>query len=90
MGYPVLYCISITYFWDIFEGFFIVYYIYYISESFFFCSDLGTTPPGPPSASLLRDWLDVSQLDPDDMDVLQKELETGAPDVFSIHDFTDL
>ena len=45
-------------------------------------SDLGTTSMGPPSASLLRDWLDVRQLDPDDMVAMEKELETGAPDVF--------
>ena len=37
---------------------------------------------GPPSASLLRDWLDVRQLDPDDMHALQQELETGTPDMF--------
>ena len=47
------------------------------------CSDMG--PPiaaGPPSASLLQDWLDVRQLDPDDMDALQRELATGNPDMF--------
>lgn len=55
-----------------------------------FFSNLGPIASGPASASLLRDWLDVSQLDPDDMDVLQRELETGAPDVFNIHDFADL
>ena len=47
------------------------------------CSDLGPrTSVGPPSASLLRDWLDVRQLDPDDMDALQQELEAGTPDMF--------
>ena len=47
------------------------------------CSDLGPrTSMGPPSASLLRDWLDVRQLDPDDMHALQQELETGTPDMF--------
>lgn len=46
-------------------------------------SDLGPrTSMGPPSASLLRDWLDVRQLDPDDMHALQQELETGTPDMF--------
>ena len=46
-------------------------------------SDIGPpTVAGPQSASLLRDWLDVRQLDPDDMDALQRELETGAPDMF--------
>ncbi len=45
-------------------------------------SDLGPVPTGPPSASLLQDWLDIRQLDPDDMDVLQRELESGAPDIF--------
>ena len=45
------------------------------------CSNLGTnTPMGPASASLLQDWLDINQLDPDDIDVLQKELGAGAPD----------
>ena len=44
-------------------------------------SNLGTSAPaGPPSASLLQEWLDINQLDPEDMDVLQKELEAGAPD----------
>lgn len=44
-------------------------------------SDLGSNAPAAPaSASLLQDWLDINQLDPDDMDALQKELETGAPD----------
>ena len=44
-------------------------------------SNLGTSAPaGPASASLLQEWLDINQLDPDDMDVLQKELEAGAPD----------
>ena len=44
-------------------------------------SNLGTNAPiGPASASLLQDWLDINQLDPDDIDVLQKELEAGAPD----------
>lgn len=47
------------------------------------------TVAGPPSASLLRDWLDVRQLDPDDMDALQRELETGAPDIF-MQAFNDL
>ncbi len=37
---------------------------------------------GPPSASLLHNWLDVRQLDPDDMDALQRELETGNPNMF--------
>lgn len=61
------------------------------SYSFAFYSNLGpATSAGPPSASLLRDWLDVSQLDPDDMDVLQRELETGASDVFNIQDFPEL
>lgn len=49
---------------------------------YFFHSDLGPVISAPPSASLLRDWLDVRQLDPDDMDALQRELETGAPGVF--------
>ena len=43
---------------------------------------------GPPSASLLQDWLgiDVGQLNPEDMDAMEKELEAGAPDMF----FNDL
>ena len=43
---------------------------------------------GPPSASLLHDWLgiDVGQLNPEDMDAMEKELEAGAPDMF----FSDL
>ena len=46
-------------------------------------SNLGTSAlAGPASASLLQEWLDINQLDPDDMDVLQKELEAGAPDSF--------
>lgn len=49
-----------------------------------------TTSAGPPSASLLREWLGVGQLDPDDMDVLQRELETGTSDMFNITDFSDL
>ena len=44
-------------------------------------SDLGpNAPAAPASASLLQDWLDINQLDPDDMEALQKELEAGAPD----------
>ncbi len=63
-----------------------------ICESVLFvpCSELG--PPlttGPPSASLLRDWLDVRQLDPDNMDALQRELETGNPDMF-LQGFSEL
>ena len=51
-------------------------------------SDLGVTSAGPPSASLLQDWLgiDVGQLNPEDMDAMEKELEAGAPDMF----FNDL
>ena len=51
-------------------------------------SDLGVTSAGPPSASLLQDWLgiDVGQLNPEDMDAMEKELEAGAPDMF----FSDL
>ena len=52
------------------------------------CSDLGVSSIGPPSASLLQDWLgiDVGQLNPEDMDAMEKELEAGAPDMF----FNDL
>ena len=56
---------------------------------FFFChSDLSVTSAGPASASLLQDWLgiDVGQLNPEDMDAMEKELEAGAPDIF----FNDL
>ena len=54
------------------------------------CSNLGPTTSGPASASLLRDWLDISQIDPDDMDSLQRELESGAPGMFNIGDLSDL
>ena len=50
-------------------------------------SDLGVTSAGPPSASLLQDWLGLGVgLNPEDMDAMEKELETGAPDIF----FNDL
>ena len=51
------------------------------------CSDLGVTSAGPPSASLLQDWLGLGVgLNPEDMDAMEKELEAGAPDIF----FNDL
>lgn len=54
---------------------------------FCYCSDLGVTSAGPPSASLLQDWLGLGVgLNPEDMDAMEKELETGAPDIF----FNDL
>jgi len=37
--------------------------------------DLGSSCP----SSLLRDWLDLRCLNPEDMDALQKELELGSP-----------
>lgn len=53
-------------------------------------SDLGSAPPpGPPSASLLQDWLDMKMLDPKDMDALQKELESGSQDAF-LHSLEEL
>ncbi|KAL5477904.1 hypothetical protein EMCRGX_G024759 [Ephydatia muelleri] len=53
-------------------------------------SDLGSAPlPGPPSASLLQEWLDMKMLDPKDMDALQKELESGSQDAF-LHSLEEL
>lgn len=57
-----------------------VYFSIHLWPPFPSPSDLGPNAPAPPaSASLLQDWLDINQLDPDDMDALQKELEAGAP-----------
>ena len=37
---------------------------------------------GPPSAHLLEDWLDLSHLDPQGMEALQRDMEFGASDMF--------
>ena len=61
--------------------------ILYLVPYPFYCSDLGVTSAGPPSASLLQDWLGLGVgLNPEDMDAMEKELEAGAPDIF----FNDL
>ena len=38
---------------------------------------------GPPSASLLQEWLqDIDNLDPQGLEALQHEMEFGSPDMF--------
>ena len=39
--------------------------------------------PPPLSASLLNDWMELSHLNPDDMEALQQELELGSDAVFT-------
>ncbi len=54
------------------------------TKEFLFVFGSNKLDSAPLSASLLRDWLDVSgNMDPSELEALQRELEMGSPLVFS-------